>query len=383
MRPKPLRVLFVLPSLKRGGAETQLVNLVSKMDPGRIEAHVLTFERHLDQLERLREAGIEHHYQRRGSKYDFSYTAEIARLVDELEIDVLHSTLQFALLAGWLGRLRARRAPPIVAAIHTTISRDRKEEFQVRLLYRWLLRGCARIVFVCRAQQAYWVERYPGLKERSIVIYNGIDPDRFQRTGGSDLEAEALRAQLGIGSGEIVIAAVAGFRPEKRYDLLLDAFQRLPGNMRLLLAGDGPMRQEVESRVKVAGLDHRVHFLGLVSDTRPVLAASSVSLLSSTAVETFSMAVLESMAMEVPVIVPDLSGLPEAVEHGETGFIYPTGSVDGLSGALAAFAELPARRRREMGQAARRRVVNNFAEQRMVKETEDLLCTVAADGFAG
>lgn len=380
---KRIRVLFILPSLKRAGAETQLVNLVSNLDLTHFEPHVFTFEKNLDQLEVLQNAGITHHHHLRQSKYDFGYTKTIAQLIDQQEIDVVHCSLQFALLAGWLARMKSKRKPPLIAAIHTTTNRSIKEELQDRLLYRWLLQSCAGIVFVCEAQRQHWVDKYPALEPLSSTIYNGIDPERFRRTDSLAQNAASLKTQLGIAADDVVITAVAGFRTEKRHDLLISAFERLPSNTHLLLAGDGPKKAETESRVQHLGLQSRVHFLGAVADIRPVLAASSATVLASTAVETFSMAVLESMAMEVPVIVPDLSGLPEAIEKNKTGFVYPTGNLEELARALVKMTELTPLQRTEMGQAARQRLLANFTEAQMVSQIEVFLQRVVNEKNAG
>lgn len=379
---KRLRVMFVLPSLNRAGAETQLVNLVTRLDRAHFEPHVFTFERHLHQLDKLKSANVPHHHHLRKSKYDFAYTRALAELIDSLEIDVIHCSLQFALLAGWLARRYSKRKPQLVAAIHTTVNRSLKEELQDRLLYRWLLQGCSRVIFVCEAQRAYWMTRYPALRPFSVTIYNGIDHERFKPTPEIELEAASLREKLGISPDAVVITSVAGFRPEKRHDLLLNAFERLPEDTHLLLAGEGQTRAETEKRVQSAGLDSRVHFLGAVADIRPVLAASTATVLASTAVETFSMAVLESMAMEVPVIVPDLSGLPEAVTENKTGFVYPTGNLDALAKSLNRMNELDASTRKTMGKSARKRLLDYFTEQHMVEKTELLLKQVVEESVS-
>lgn len=371
--PKRVRVLFVLPSLKRAGAETQLVNLVSKLDGSLFESHVFSFEQNLDQLDILRNAGIPHHHHLRKSKYDFGYTKVLAELIDRYDIDIVHCSLQFALLAGWLARRQAKRQPALVAAIHTTLNRSVKEELQDRLLYRWLLASCSSIIFVCETQRQHWVDKYPALGSLSVTIYNGIDPERFRRTADIEQRAASLRAQLGISQDSVVLTAVAGFRTEKRHDLLVRAFERLQPTTHLLLAGDGPTRAATEEQASRLGLGSRVHFLGAVADIRPVLAASTATVLASTAVETFSMAVLESMSMGVPVIVPDLSGLPEAVERDKSGFVYATGDLNELTHALAKMADMSVSERVEKGLAARQRLLDNFTEAQMVAQTEALL----------
>jgi glycosyltransferase involved in cell wall biosynthesis len=135
----------------------------------------------------------------------------------------------------------------------------------------------------------------------------------------------------------------------------------------------GQVRQQVEK----LGVARRVAFLGSVADVRPVLAAADASVLASTSVETFSMAMLESMAMERPVIGSDIGGMSEAVVPGETGLLVRPGDVDGLREAVAALvADREARQR--VGRAARAAVLERFGAETMVRRTRALLEAVVA-----
>jgi glycosyltransferase involved in cell wall biosynthesis len=108
------------------------------------------------------------------------------------------------------------------------VNRGWKEEAQDRLLYRWLLLSCDRVVFVCRSQERHWLGKYGGLRGRSTVIYNGIDAQAYA-PGGHAAGGTVLRARLGTPTNAGVFACVAGFRPEKGHDLLVRAFAALEG----------------------------------------------------------------------------------------------------------------------------------------------------------
>ncbi|BCX87774.1 L-malate glycosyltransferase [Methylomarinovum tepidoasis] len=374
-----MRCLFIVPSLRRAGAETQVVALVNGLAARGHEVHLLTFERHLDQAGRLHER-VHHHVARRRWKFDFGYTREIARVIDRYGIQLIHTTLQFALLAGWLGRLRARRKPPLVASLHTTVSRNAKEEWQTCLLYRRLLRRCARVIFVCDNQRGYWLSRFPELRDRSWVIHNGIPPERFRRSQFVSA-GKTLRDRYGIAEQAVVFGCIAGFRPEKAHDLLLQAFDRIEGDAWLLLAGDGPLKAEMEARASRVGKAARIVFLGQVEDSRPVIAACNATVLASVAVETFSMAMLESMAMEVPVIAPEIGGLPEAVIQGRTGLLFPAGDVSALTERMQRIVDDPDQAS-DMGEMAQEWVAERFTESQMLARTADLLCQVVEEASA-
>jgi glycosyltransferase involved in cell wall biosynthesis len=312
--------------------------------------------------------------QRKG-KLDLAIVRKVAELIDRYSINIVHATLQYSLLYGWLGRLYARRNPAIVAAIHTTISADRKEELQNRLVYQWLLRRCNHVVFVCHRQREYWVRKYPFLSGMSSVIYNGVDLAEMDVDQVS-VPSVRRRAELGIPADAFVIACIAGFRKEKGHHLLVEALARLDASVYMLFAGDGELRSSIEKQVEAAGLAPRTRFLGVVNDVRSVLSIADISVLASTAVETFSMAMLESLAMGVPVVGSDIGGMSEAVIDGKTGLLVAPGNVEQLAKSLASLAA-DKTRTAVMGVKGRDLVMQSFTRGKMIAGTASLLRDVA------
>ena len=364
------RCLIVVPALIRAGAETQAVDLANGLAEKGHEVHLCSFERQLDQRDRV-SGEVRFHHELRRSKYDWTLVHRLAAIIDRERIDVVLGVLQFATLVGWLAARRSRRQPPVVAAVHTTINRGLKEELHDRLLYRRMLKRLAAVVFVCEHQRNHWIRKYPELAASSRVVHNGVAPERFRQREFSDA-ASKLRRDLHIPEGDFVFASIAAFRPEKGHRLLVDAFAQVQGSAWLVLAGDGLLRPGVETYVEEAGLGHRVRFLGNIPDTRPLIAASNATVLASTAVETFSMAMLESMAMGIPMIAPRIGGLPEAIVHGETGLLFPIGDVASMADCLRAVTQRP-ELAAEMGRCARDMIISRFTFEKMVSDSEQVL----------
>jgi glycosyltransferase involved in cell wall biosynthesis len=369
-----IKVLFIVPSLRRAGAETQVVDLVNSLIDPEIQCQLVSFQPDLSQRDRVSDAVSFHHVPRR-SKYDLSYIRDIADIIDREEIDIVHATLEFSVLVGWLSIRRARRKPRLIGTIHTTLLRGLKEQLHDRLIYQWIFRQCDSIIFVCQKQADIWRKRYSFLKDKSTVIHNGIDLERFTAALSPQTVADYRTAQ-GVSDSSYVISCIAGFRPEKGHDLLIEAFRRLDDNAHLFLAGEGERLVSIESLVANTGLSGRVHFLGNVADVRPLLLATDITVLASTAVETFSIAMLESMAMSVPMVAPDIGGLTEAIVHGQTGWIFPVGDVDELVSLLEEGAR-DRQRLKLMGTRARDLVEQRFSKEVMADSMVSLLRSVA------
>ena len=368
------KILFLLPSLLQdGGAETQTIELVNGIDPGRFEKHLFTYGEDLTRLHRIDREKVHFYNFARRYKLDLFPVKKIAEVIDAEKIDIIHCTLEFSLLMGWLARLISQRKPHLVTALHTTISRTKKEAVLNHLLYRYLLRVCEKIIFVCDNQRRYWLDRFPELENLSAVIHNGVDINDFDPESHVQ-EGVALRSDLGIPESSPVISCLAGFRPKKGHSFLVEAFSRLNDDAFLLLAGDGQTRPEIEGLVKEKSIMDRVNFLGSVNTVKPVLSASNVTVLASTS-ESFSMSILESMAMNIPVVTTRVGGAEEIITEGKTGFVVEPADIVGLADVLSQAVRHP-EKLVQMGKGARKIIKSRFTKETMIEKTEDLLGSV-------
>lgn len=367
-----MRCLIVVPSLRRAGAETQAVDLANGLAELGHCIQVFSFMDDIEQQYRLHGA-IRFHHHLRKHKYSIDYIAKLAHLIDEEEIDVIHTVIQYCALISSLAVRLSKRKPPVIAAIHTTTNHDLKSELADRLLYKHVLNSASKVVFVCKFQREHWVAKFSSLRTNSIVVYNGIDAHRFNSEDYISAGRE-LRAKLAIAPDAFVFCCIAGFRPEKGHDLLLKAFAELPNHAVLLLAGDGVLRPEIEKLVSKLAITERVTLLGNISDVRPLLATSDTSILASTS-ETFSMAMLESLAMRTPMIAPHIGGLAEAIVDGETGMLFPGGNCSALKKNMLAMMGLGSRLE-PMGRSGEQKVQDEFGFDRMIRESEAVLLSV-------
>lgn len=190
-------------------------------------------------------------------------------------------------------------------------------------------------------------------------------PGGLPAGGPGTLEAGALRGQVLLHAGS--------FTPEKDHAGLLRAFARVAERhpeARLVLAGDGPLRGEVEALAGSLGLGGRVLFLGARSDLAEWMAGADLLVLSSR-IEGVPGVVLEAAARGLPVVATAVGSVPDAVGDGTTGLLVPPGDPEALAGALErllADGELRSR----MGAAGREHVRKHFALDGIVTRFEEL-----------
>jgi len=333
-----LRILFIVPSLARAGAERQLVDLVNDLSSEQFEKHLLSFGTDTSLSDLVDTNSVALHLERKEGKLDLGLARRIASIIDEHEIDLVHCTLQNAMLFGFLAlRFSGRRGARLIGVIHTTTNVDWKFELADRFVYQLLLRRFDEVWFVCHSQAKHWFGKFGFLEPKSCVIYNGVDSRCFEPSKNKEI-ARPLRDSLALRPDDAVVSCIAGFRPEKGHDILLKAIREVvDSNPRayLLLVGDGPTRSTVEGLVAELELTEHVRFLGLLDDVKPVLAMSRCTVLASTSVETFSIAMLESMSMAVAVVATDIGGASEAIEDDINGHLVEAGNVASLAAALA------------------------------------------------
>ena len=375
-----LRVLFIVHGLWRGGAETQLVELVNSLPAEQFEKHILSYRIGDGLKDDIDSGEVKTFELRRRRRLDFGLGKEIGRIIDEHEIDIVHCTMRNALLFGYLAMRFSKRKPKLIVAVHSTRNINLRVDIANLLVYRPILKRCSQVWFVSTTQKNLWVRRMPFLTRKAVTIHNGIDLDEFEPSRLQS-DGQALRATLGIPEDEPVLCCIAGFRPVKLHSVLIDAFSRLRAkgySCRLLLAGRGALEQALRDQVKALDLDGSVEFLGVLPDVRAVLAASDCMLLVSAA-ETFSMAMLEAMAMEVPVITTSVGGAAEAIDDGISGFLVRPHDISELTEKIAELLNDNARRQ-EMGKRAREAVVDQFSATRMIElSANSLLASSQAD----
>jgi glycosyltransferase involved in cell wall biosynthesis len=251
--------------------------------------------------------------------------------------------LRYSLPAGL-----AARAGAMVHTVHNLAAKE--VDLAGRMMQRVAFRRRVAAVAVGEQVRRSFREWY-GV-EPAAAIANGIDSDSFRRPGAR----HQWRQENGFGEGDFLIASVARLEPQKNPLGLIDAFAQAFGEdlrMRLLLAGDGSLRDASREYAVRRGVGERVHFLGVRAEIAEMLSACDL-FASSSHWEGSPLAVMEAMAAGLPVVATAVGGVPELVADGESGLLVPPGEVRAFAAALANLARDPGRRCK-MAVAAQRR----------------------------
>jgi glycosyltransferase involved in cell wall biosynthesis len=368
-----MAALFLLNSLQVGGSEAKTVRLVNALSDKKHPVYLgcLNFS---DPLRSSISESVPVLDFRRKGKLDLQAVDRIVECIRRLEIRNLFCINLYPSLYGILARARSSRLDfNCISCINITDFASVGEALKM-IVYRPVLRRATKIVFGCRNQQDQWISRYGLKKSRCLHIYNGVDLHRFSPIAAASEQTE-LRSHFGFSPREIIVVSVAQFRQEKKQEDLIEACSLLVQRgypIQLVLVGDGPERSQLQESVRKTGRSDRIHFLGQLSDVRPVLGAADVFALSSVAVETFSNAALEAMAMGLPVVLSNIGGAAEMVEDGVNGFLFPPGDVAALAKKLALLAD-DSETRKRMSIQARRVVRERFSFEAMLQEYEKLI----------
>ncbi|HEX3343259.1 MAG TPA: glycosyltransferase family 4 protein [Polyangiaceae bacterium] len=343
------RVVHVVVAGETGGAERMLVDLASR--PGATGAeHAVALFTPNDSLRRmLRDAGLRVHDRGRVREGPLTYlwrslgprdVAWLEGILRGERADVAHL---HTFASQVLGTRAARRAGARV--LRTEHSTRVYEDPSCWPFSRWSLARAHAAVAVSEHVRRVALARAPWAAETMRVVANGVDVTHFAPR--DDGKAEAF-----------TFVVVGRLEPRKGVDLAVEALAKVPG-ARLDILGAGGERAKLEAQVAARDLGERVRFLGYADDARPLLARAHAALCSSRS-EGLGIALLEGMAMGLPVVGFAVGGVPEIVVDGATGMLCTAGDVEALAATMRTAAGARARME-AMGKAARERVVARFS----------------------
>jgi N-acetyl-alpha-D-glucosaminyl L-malate synthase BshA len=266
--------------------------------------------------------------------YELVLTSKLVDVAKFAGLDLLH--VHYAIphaSAAWMAQriLHAQGIRlPFITTLHgtdiTLVGRD--PSFEPVITFSMERSDAVTAVSESLKRDTY--EHFP-LKRAIEVIPNFVCLDRYAG------RADAALRQRYAPHGEKLLAHVSNFRPVKRVDDVIAMFERVAERIpaRLLLIGDGPERQRLESQCRSSRACEAVQFLGKMTQPEEVVASCDLFVLPSET-ESFGLAALEAMACGIPVVCTNGGGLPEVVQHGVSGLLTDVGDVAAMADAAIA-----------------------------------------------
>jgi glycosyltransferase involved in cell wall biosynthesis len=375
---RPVRVLELRSVRGTGGGPEKTILLSAAMaDPASAQVTVCYLRDQRDAVfsihERAAAATVDYVEVTERHSFDLRVWGQLKKLIADRQIDLIHAhEYKTDLLALLLARATGTRA---IATVHGWTGHSSRERFLYYPADKRVLARFPRLIAVS-SDIARELIAHGADPARVTTVLNAIDPRQFVR---DPARVQAMRTSLGLKPDHVAIGAVGRLEPQKRFDLLLEAFAAVHARRpetRLIIAGDGSLHKALTDQRNALGLQHSVIMTGHVTDVVGLHHAFDLFAQSSD-YEGTPNSVLEAMAMETPIVATEAGGTAELVHDGVHGRIIPIGKVDRLIGGIEAALSDPTGTR-SMADRARLRVEGDLSFEARVRRVEGIYGEVMA-----
>jgi L-malate glycosyltransferase len=367
----PIKVLHIIKSLGRGGAEMLLPETLKLHQKELFEFHYIYFLPWKNQMvEAIQEQG--------GKVVCFSANNSIqlmtkvwavANYVRTEKIKLIHAHLPWAgILARIVGKMCA------IPVIYTEHNKQERYKRGTRIMNLLTINWLTTVVAVSTDVAASIQKHKPNLKAPVRTILNGVNTSYFKREFFSGQE---VRKKLHIPVNAPIIGSIAVFRSQKRLDLWLELAAKILNQFEdahFIIVGDGPLKSDLEKKRDMLGLKDKVHMPGLETEVRPYLAAFDVYMMSSL-FEGLPIALLEAMSMRCAVISTDAGGIKEVIRDNANGLLCPVEEPEKLVQYACTLLK-DHNLRVKYGDLARQSIIETFSMDKMVAKIEALYSEV-------
>ncbi len=363
---RPLRILHVISTLGRGGIETWLLTMLKTISRESLQMDVCCKGGQIGELADVaRGYGAQVHHTPMGYR-PLAFANRLATTIKQNNYDVVHCHLNSHNGVGVLGAKKV--GVPTVASFHSerlvglSPQTARFGVKQLSELYcHWSVRYVARkseIIAPVSKAVLQALMRYAEMPSgRTEVLYLGAtEPEPIDKP-----RVDQIRKSLVGNSSSPIVLHVGSFRPAKNHSDLLAIFAKVKEaepDAKLLLVGDGPLRETIETEVRDRQLAD-VQFLGLRDDVSELMAVADVFLLPSL-YEGLPIVVMEAAAAKIPIVASNIPSISEAIADGENGFLAEIGQIDQYAYKVLKLITDDAEAER-VSQAARRQYEQRFS----------------------
>jgi glycosyltransferase involved in cell wall biosynthesis len=372
------RILYIIDNLEFGGGERVFLQLIkglcAKYDVSVIAHPGGLFFQELEKVE------VKIYPIDMIGRFCLKRLVEIRKIINEEIVDIVHSQGARSDFTARLVSFSGKR-PKIISTVAMPVLGFDVSVFKKMTYYcaDWITSPLVdRYLVVSKILKNHLTIHYPISPSRIEVIYNGIEVDQYR----SDEALKcAWRNKNGFQKNDMLIVAIGRLVWQKGFEYLIECVSEIARtypDVKILIVGDGPLRQRLEALSKELGVRDNVIFAGFRSDIKEILSAIDILVIPSI-LEGFPMITLEAMAMAKPIIATNIDGITEQIADGVNGILVPPKDPSALAKAVMQVLndkELA----RTMGLVAREKVEQEFSVEKMVSETEKVYLSLLRVG---
>ena len=302
-----------------------------------------------------------------GHKFNLRAVFTIKRLIGERAVDVLHtqgpgSLDALATLAGNMSRNPVVVTRPVMLEELITISRLRRRLYA--FFDRFTISRASRLVAVSKAGRNHLIGVARADPDKVDLIHNGIDLERFSPDPAGETQTDTGAPQTHVEIG--MVAQLT--RPKGWVDFVnvIAQLREWKCDVKGLVVGGGPLEGAICDEIRSRGLENTIQMVGFRRDVLPLLRRMDLFLFTSHR-EGLSVAVLEAMAVGLPIVATDVGGIREQVEEGRNGFLASAGDCGRLARHCRRLVEDPVSLK-SFGRESRCMAEDRFSEDRMFEQ---------------
>lgn len=302
----------------------------------------------------------------------FKDISKVCRIIKREQPEILHAHGTRAAVLARTAMFFVKKKPKLIYTIHGFhIAKKNWIVTKILLLFERFLNRRTNIAVCVSESDKKEVLKYKTIEEsRVLIIKNGIDLKKFERIDKTKTENTKQRLKL---DGYFTIITIGRLHEPKDYYTILKALKITLNrifNIKLLIAGDGPLKDSLVREVKSLRLNNYVKFLGFCRNV-PVLINLSDVVILSTKGEGLPLVPIEVGAGRKPIIASDVEGVREVVLNNKTGYLFKKGDAEDLAEKILKLYQ-DEKLRIRMGEEGYKFVLDNFSKEKMVKEYKRL-----------
>jgi len=363
MKMQNFKLMYIIHSLGVGGSEKLISNMAVELKRRGFDCTICCLNSLGEWGKKLKKKGFNIFVLDKKEGVDLNISKKIKAIVEKERPDILHAHHYTPYFYAVLSNFSYHR-PKLIFTEHGRFYPDRVRI--KRVIFNYFAKFFTdTITGVCDFTK-YSLSKYEMFPQNKIrVIYNGIKPEKYE----IDIDKHLKKRQLNLNFDDKIIGTIGRLCAIKNHYMLIQAFGRVKKhikNAKLLIVGDGELRDRLEALSKKMNLTTDIIFLGEREDVPGLMKIFDVFVLSSNS-EASSLALLEAMASGLSVVATNVGGNPELMKNNETGILVSRGDYKKFADAIIRILQNPTLQK-VMGEKGKERIIEKFSFNRMMDE---------------